>query len=80
MNIYHTLRYTTSGNSTNLHIINKAIPNQQAIFLCPCSPKTTALRKSHRPNKQLGNRLYSASVGSLFVQIPRDCFGDSYIP
>lgn len=26
MNIYHTLRYTTSSNITDLHIINKAYP------------------------------------------------------
>lgn len=33
-----------------------------------------------RSSKLFGNRSYSASVGSLLIQIPRGSFGYSYIP
>lgn len=39
MNIYHTLRYTTSGNSTDLHIINKAYPITKLYFFALVAKK-----------------------------------------
>lgn len=126
MNIYHTLRYTTSSNITDLHIINKAYPiNKLYSFalvakkqqpweslITPINSSKIAsnclygLRNILAPNshkkppplilarfrqfcfsvtiysqcwKPFQNHPYSASVGSLLIQIPRGSFGYSYI-
>lgn len=127
MNIYHTLRYTTSSNITDLHIINKAYPinklysfalvakkqqpweslitpinSSEIVSNCLYELRNILAPNSHKKPlpplilarfrqfcfsvtiysqcwKPFQNHPYSASVGSLLIQIPRGSFGYSYI-